>query len=121
MSFADSALDFIGHTPLLRLGRLCPNHAVFAKCEFMNPISVKDRPVMQIILDAERAGRLKPGDTLIECTSGNTGMAVAWISAIRGYRAVLVMSEIQSLERRQTMKAFGADLVLTPASEGTSG
>ena len=119
MSFANSALDLIGHTPLLRLGRLCPDHAVFAKCEFMNPISLKDRPVLQIILDAERAGRLKPGDTLIECTSGNTGMAVAWISAIRGYRAILVMSEIQSVERRQTMKAFGAELVLTPASEGT--
>ncbi|MDP6110833.1 MAG: hypothetical protein QGG53_03110 [Planctomycetota bacterium] len=70
MSFADSALDLIGHTPLLRLGRLCPNHAVFAKCEFMNPISVKDRPVIQIILDAERAGRLKPGDTLIDSLFG---------------------------------------------------
>jgi cysteine synthase A len=121
MRFANTAIDLIGRTPLLRLRRLCADHAVFAKCEFMNPISLKDRAVLQIVSDAERAGRLKPGDTLIECTSGNTGMAVAWIAAIRGYRAILVMSEIQSVERRLTMGAFGAELVLTPASEGTKG
>ena len=111
----------IGNTPLLRLGRYCPDFDVYAKCEFQNPISLKDRPVLQIILDAERKGQLNPGDTLIEVTSGNTGMAVAWIAAIRGYRAVLVMSEIQSMERRQILKAFGADLVLTPADKGTAG
>ena len=87
----------------------------------MNPISVKDRPVLQIISDAEKEGKVKPGDTLIECTSGNTGMAVAYISAIRGYRAVLVMSEIQSVERQLILKAFGAELVLTPAATGTAG
>jgi cysteine synthase A len=121
MKYARVATDLIGRTPLLRLERLCPDHTVLAKCEFMNPISVKDRVVLQIIADAERNGRLKPGDTLIEATSGNTGMAVAWIAALRGYRAVLVMSEIQSVERRSIMKAFGAELVLTPASEGTRG
>ena len=121
MNCAGDATELIGRTPLLRLGRLCPEHQVLAKCEFMNPISIKDRPVLQIIGDAEREGRLKPGATLIEATSGNTGMAVAWIAALRGYRAILVMSEIQSVERRSIMKAFGAELVLTPASEGTKG
>jgi cysteine synthase A len=87
----------------------------------MNPISLKDRPILQIIMDAEAEGKLKSGDTLIEVTSGNTGMAVAWISAIRGYRAILVMSEIQSIERRRILTAFGAELVLTPAEEGTAG
>ena len=114
-------LDLIGNTPLLRLERFCPDAALYAKCEFMNPISLKDRPILQIILDAEKEGKLNPGDTLIEVTSGNTGMAVAWISAIRGYRAVLVMSEIQSLERRMILKAFGAELILTPADKGTAG
>jgi cysteine synthase A len=116
-----SLIDLIGNTPLLRLERFCPGAEVYAKCEFLNPISLKDRPILQIILDAEKKGALKPGDTLIEVTSGNTGMAVAWISAIRGYRAVLVMSEIQSLERRQILKAFGAELVLTPGDKGTAG
>ena len=113
--------DMIGQTPLLRLGRLSPERQVYAKCEFMNPLSLKDRPVLQIIEDAEAAGQLLPGGTLIECTSGNTGMAVASIAAVRGYKAVLVMSEIQSMERRMVLRALGADLVLTPASEGTSG
>ncbi len=121
MNIARSAVDLVGRTPLLRLERLCPDHEVLAKCEFLNPVSLKDRPVLRIIEDAEREGRLKPGDTLIEATSGNTGMAVAWIAAVRGYRAILVMSEIQSVERRQVMAAFGAEFVLTPASEGTKG
>ena len=118
---AADAAELIGRTPLLRLGRLCPRHSVFAKCEFLNPVSLKDRPILQILNDAEEEGRIKPGDTLIEATSGNTGMAVAWLAAIKGYRAVLVMSEIQSVERRQIMAAFGAELVLTPAAEGTKG
>lgn len=121
MKFFHDLTEMIGGTPLLRLGRLAGDNQIFAKCEFMNPLSVKDRPVLQIIQDAERDGRLKPGDTLIETTSGNTGMAVAYIAAIRGYWAILVMSEIQSLERRKVLKAFGAQLVLTPASEGTAG
>ena len=113
--------ETIGNTPLIRLGRLSSDWEIYAKCEFMNPLSLKDRPVLQIIQDAEDDGKLKPGSTLIEATSGNTGMAVAFIAAIRGYKAILVMSEIQSLERRKALKALGAELVLTPASEGTKG
>jgi cysteine synthase A len=111
----------IGGTPLLRLSGLAPEAEIYAKCEFMNPLSLKDRPVLQIITDAEESGRLKPGGTLLETTSGNTGMAVASIAAVKGYRAILVMSEIQSLERRKVLKALGAELVLTPASKGTKG
>jgi cysteine synthase A len=113
--------EMIGRTPLLRLERLAPGHTILAKCEMMNPLSIKDRPVLQIIEDAERDGRLQPGSTLIEATSGNTGMAIASIASIRGYRAILVMSEIQSTERRQVLKALGAELILTPAAEGTAG
>ena len=121
MKYYNDLTEMIGKTPLLRLNRLFSVHQIFAKCEFMNPYSLKDRPVLQIIADAERDGRLKPGNTLIEATSGNTGMAVATIAAIKGYKAVLVMSEIQSLERRMVLKALGADLVLTPAEQGTKG
>jgi len=121
MKFHHSILGLIGKTPLLRLARLAPEREIYAKCEFMNPLSIKDRPVLQIIEDAERAGTLKPGGVLIEMTSGNTGMAVAFIAAIKGYKAILVMSEIQSLERRKVLKAFGAELILTPASLGTEG
>jgi cysteine synthase A len=113
--------ELIGCTPLLKLERLTGGLPVYAKCEFMNPLSLKDRAVLQIIEDAEAEGRLTPGSTLIECTSGNTGMAVALIAAVKGYRAILVMSEIQSVERRKVLNAFGAELVLTPASEGTAG
>jgi cysteine synthase A len=121
MQFANSLIELIGKTPLLRLGKTLPDYEVYAKCEFLNPMSVKDRPVLQIIEDAESAGLLKPGATLIETTSGNTGMAVAYISAIKGYRAILVMSEIQSMERRQILKAYGAELVLTDGTKGTAG
>jgi cysteine synthase A len=117
----DSILELIGRTPLVRLRRFSADREIFAKCEFMNPMSIKDRPVLQIIEDAETSGRLKPGATLIEATSGNTGLAVAYIGAIKGYRALLVMSEIQSIERRKLLKALGAELVLTPAREGTKG
>jgi len=121
MLIADTISDLIGQTPMLRLSRFAPERNVIAKCEFMNPISLKDRPVLNIITDAEAAGNLQPGATLIEATSGNTGMAVAFLAAIKGYRAILVMSEIQSRERRQILRAFGAELILTPASEGTAG
>ncbi len=114
-------MELIGNTPLLRLERLAKNSRVYAKCEFMNPLSLKDRAVLQIIEDAEADGRLEPGSTLIEATSGNTGMAVAFLAAIKGYKAILVMSEIQSVERRKILNAFGAELILTPASEGTGG
>jgi cysteine synthase A len=121
MKYHESLIEMIGRTPLLRLGRLAPEEMVLAKCEFTNPLSLKDRPVLQIIEDAEASGRLKPGSILIEATSGNTGMAVAFIAALKGYRAILVMSEIQSIERRRVLKALGADVVLTPANEGTVG
>ncbi len=113
--------ELIGKTPLLRLERVAPDVELWGKCEFLNPVSVKDRPVRQILDDAERDGRLRPGMTLIEATSGNTGMAVAMLGAVRGYKVVLVMSEIQSVERRQVVAALGATLVLTPAALGTKG
>ncbi len=121
MKYLRNLTEMIGSTPLLRLERLAAGRAIYAKCEFMNPLSVKDRPVLQIIQDAEKEGRLKPGSALIEVTSGNTGMAVASIAAIKGYKAILVMSEIQSLERRKVLKALGAELILTPAALGTEG
>ena len=121
MKFYRNVSEMIGGTPLLRLGQFATDAEIYAKCEFMNPLSVKDRPVLQIIQDAEESGQLKPGGTLLDATSGNTGMAVASIAAVRGYKAVLVMSEIQSLERRKVLKALGAELILTPASEGTKG
>lgn len=121
MKIFNTVTEMIGRTPLLRLGRISDEYQIYAKCEFMNPLSVKDRPVLQIIEDAEREGRLKPNSTLIEATSGNTGMAVAFIGAVKGYKVILIMSEIQSLERRKILKALGAELILTPASEGTSG
>lgn len=121
MKAIENMLELIGKTPLLRLQKVFPDSKIFGKCEFMNPLSLKDRPILQIFKDAEDASRLKPGDTVIECTSGNTGMAVAFISTIKGYHAVLVMSEIQSIERRQILRALGAELILTPAEFGTEG
>lgn len=113
--------DLIGNTPLLKLNRLFPEEEIYGKCEFMNPFSIKDRPILEIFRAAEKEGKLKPGDTVIECTSGNTGMAVAFIAGIKGYKAILIMSEIQSIERRQILKALGAELILTPAELGTEG
>lgn len=121
MPIANDLTELIGNTPLLRLARLAPEHELYAKCEFLNPISLKDRPVRQIIEDAEADGRLQPGSTLVEATSGNTGMAVASLAALKGYKAILVMSEIQSVERRRVLRALGAELILTPAAEGTAG
>ncbi len=121
MKAIENMIELIGNTPLLRLRKVFPDSKIFGKCEFMNPLSLKDRPILQIFKDAEDAGKLKPGDTVIECTSGNTGMSVAFISNIKGYHAVLVMSEIQSIERRQILRALGAELILTPAELGTEG
>lgn len=121
LMIAESLSDLIGGTPLLALNSFAPEHRILAKCEFMNPISIKDRPVREIIAQAEARGELKPGDTIIEATSGNTGMALASIGNRCGYRVLIVMSEIQSLERRMIMKALGAELILTPAEEGTKG
>jgi len=121
MNYCSDITDLIGNTPLMRLGKFAPDNAIFAKCEFLNPLSLKDRPVLQIIQDAEARGEIKPGSTLIEATSGNTGMAIASIAAVKGYRAILIMSEIQSVERRMILSALGAELILTSASEGTRG
>lgn len=113
--------DFVGNTPLVKLKRLPgdTSNILLAKLEGNNPAgSVKDRPALSMIMRAERRGDIKPGDTLIEATSGNTGIALAMAAAVRGYRMVLVMPENQSVERSQTMRAYGAELVLT-AKEGS--
>lgn len=113
--------DYVGNTPLVRLKRINAGHnnVILAKLEGNNPAgSVKDRPALSMILHAEARGDIRPGDTLIEATSGNTGIALAMAAAMRGYRMILVMPENQSIERRQTMRAFGAELVLTPTSGG---
>jgi cysteine synthase B len=113
--------DFIGNTPLVRLQRLPgrTSNVILAKLEGNNPAgSVKDRPAISMIRRAEARGRIKPGDTLIEPTSGNTGIALAMGAAIRGYRMILIMPEHLSVERRQTMRAFGAEIILTPQKGG---
>jgi cysteine synthase A len=116
--------DFVGNTPLVRLQRLPgrTSNTVLLKLEGNNPAgSVKDRPAMSMIRYAEQDGRIRPGDTLIEPTSGNTGIALAWVAAARGYRLMLVMPESMSMERRQVLKILGAETVLTPAAEGMPG
>jgi cysteine synthase B len=117
--------DYVGDTPLVRLQRLpgtageARGNRILAKLEGNNPAgSVKDRPALSMISRAEKRGDIKPGDTLIEATSGNTGIALAMVAAARGYRMILVMPENQSLERRQTMQAFGAELVLVSRDGG---
>ncbi len=117
--------DYVGGTPLVRLKRLpgaeaeARGNVVLLKLEGNNPAgSVKDRPALSMISRAEKRGDIKPGDTLIEATSGNTGIALAMAAAMGGYRMILVMPENQSVERRQTMRAFGAELVLTPKDGG---
>src|SRR5580765_3376376 len=113
--------DTVGNTPLVRLQRIpgATSNIVLAKLEGDNPAgSVKDRPALSMVVEAEKRGEIKAGDTLIEATSGNTGIALAMAAAMRGYKMVLVMPEHLSLERRQTMSAFGAELVLTPKAGG---
>lgn len=114
-----SILDTIGHTPLIQLQHIVPNPlaTVLLKVEFMNPgASIKDRIVLHIINDAEKKGLLKPGGTIIENTSGNTGAAVAMIAAIRGYKAILTMPDKVSKEKQNALKAFGAEVIITPTS-----
>ena len=109
--------QFVGNTPLVKLQRMNPNpsNTILLKLEGNNPAgSVKDRPALSMIMRAEARGDIKPGDTLIEATSGNTGIALAMAAAMRGYKMILVMPDNQSIERRQSMKAYGAELVLTP-------
>ena len=119
----DSIVDTIGRTPVVRLHRLAPDHVtLYAKVESFNPGgSVKDRLALAIILDAEARGALKPGDTVVEATSGNTGVALAMVCAARGYRFVAVMTETFSIERRKLMRAYGAKVILTAAAERGTG
>lgn len=119
-----SVTELIGDTPLVRLNRLVPEDSaeVYVKLEYQNPgASVKDRIAISMIEVAEQEGVLKPGDTIVEPTSGNTGIGLAMVAAAKGYKAILVMPETMSLERRNLLRAYGADLVLTPGSEGMNG
>jgi cysteine synthase len=119
----DSILGTIGKTPVVRIQRLAPRHVtMYVKCEFFNPLgSVKDRLAIGIIEDAERSGALKPGQTVIEATSGNTGIALAMVCAAKGYPFVAVMSESFSVERRKLMRIMGAKVIITPAAERGTG
>ena len=119
----DSIVDTIGRTPVVRLNRLAPaNVTIYAKAESFNPGgSVKDRLALAIILDAEARGLLKPGDTVVEATSGNTGVALAMVCAARGYGFVAIMTETFSIERRKLMRAYGAKVILTAAAERGTG
>ncbi|MCH8007726.1 MAG: cysteine synthase A [Chloroflexi bacterium] len=121
---ADTVLDIIGNTPLVRLHRVVPEGSaeVLGKLESNNPGgSVKDRIALSMIEDAEATGRLKANDTIVEPTSGNTGIGLAMVAAVKGYRLILTMPEDMSVERRKLLSRFGAELVLTPAIEGMSG
>ncbi|WP_270167118.1 cysteine synthase A [Paenibacillus sp. SYP-B4298] len=116
--------DLIGDTPLVRLNRLVPEDSaeIYVKLEYQNPgASVKDRIAISMIEVAEQEGRIKPGDTIVEPTSGNTGIGLALVAAAKGYKAILVMPETMSLERRNLLRAYGAEIVLTPGSEGMNG
>jgi cysteine synthase A len=123
-AIAGSVLDLVGRTPLVRLSRVGAKAgaSVVGKLEFKNPGgSVKDRPAFAMVEAAEQAGVLGPGSVVVEATSGNTGISLAMISAVRGYRCVLVMPADMSLERRHILRAYGADIVLTPAEQGMAG
>ena len=119
----DTILDTIGATPVVRLNRIAPAHVeMFVKCEAFNPLgSVKDRLAYAIVTDAEKRGLLKPGQTIVEATSGNTGIALAMVCAARGYGFVATMAESFSVERRKIMRALGARVILTPAAERGTG
>lgn len=116
--------ELVGKTPIVKLNKLVPEGAadVYVKLEYFNPgSSVKDRIALNMIEAAESAGQIKPGDTIIEPTSGNTGIGLAWVGASKGYKVVIVMPETMSLERRKLIQAYGAELVLTPGAEGMKG
>ena len=123
MALYDSILDTIGHTPIVKLHHLPPKHVTcYAKVESFNPGgSVKDRLALAVVLDAEAKGLLKPGDTIVECTSGNVGIALAMVAAARGYRFVALMGDGYSVERRKLIRAYGGKVILFPSAEGSSG
>ncbi|WP_190279438.1 cysteine synthase A [Ornithinibacillus gellani] len=123
MRVANDITGLIGQTPIVKLRQTDENSAeIYAKLEFMNPgSSVKDRIALSMVEAAEEAGELKPGDTIIEPTSGNTGIGLAMVAAAKGYRAVLVMPDTMSKERRNLLRAYGAELVLTPGADGMKG
>ena len=123
MAIFDSILDTIGRTPVVKLQRLAPAHAeLYVKVEAFNPAgSVKDRLALAIVLDAEARGLLKPGDTIVEATSGNTGVALAAVAAARGFKFVATMVETFSIERRKLIRAYGGKVILTPAAERGTG
>ncbi|HHE46831.1 MAG TPA: cysteine synthase A [Bacteroidetes bacterium] len=123
MNIKSDITECIGNTPLVRLNRFGEgvNASIIAKLEMFNPFSIKDRPVYFMISEAEKRGDINPETVIIEASSGNTAIALAYICCIRGYRLIICMSEIQSVERRDVLKAFGAELILTPAELGTKG
>ncbi|PQL89875.1 cysteine synthase A [Apibacter sp. wkB309] len=118
----NSILEAIGNTPHVRLPKIFPDHEVYIKLEKQNPGgSIKDRIALAMIEDAEKRGILKPGGTIIEPTSGNTGVGLAWVGTVKGYKVILVMPESMSIERRRLAAAYGAELVLTPREKGMKG
>lgn len=124
MAIYQNITQLVGKTPIIKLNNVVPEGAadVYVKLEAFNPgSSVKDRIALAMIEDAEKAGTIKPGDTIVEPTSGNTGIGLAWVGAAKGYKVIIVMPETMSIERRKIIQAYGAELVLTPGSEGMKG
>lgn len=124
MAIYQNITELVGKTPIVKLNKIVPEGAadVYVKLEAFNPgSSVKDRIALAMIEDAEAQGVIKPGDTIVEPTSGNTGIGLAWVGAAKGYKVVIVMPETMSIERRKIIQAYGAELVLTPGSEGMKG